>query len=297
MINDFLRSIGFLNLKNNKELFELLEKVINNSDEQIITRDQYGNRVGSFSREFGENFGIVVCGDFLDNNEYHIEYYYPYFRGSDITTTEAVELERFARREAYAGICDEMRLGCTLIFTVDNVGELLKQRELNGSQYKIHSVTLSGLASNGKILLPVMKTEQQVKEKAEITKKRMHLLHQAREGNQSAIDNLTLSDMDTYSMLSRRVNRNKEDILSIVESSFIPYGIESDQYVIIGEIEAFRRTNNQRSGETVWILSLICNDLNFDILINARDLYGEPAIGRRFRGRVQMQGFLNFANE
>ena len=46
-----------------------------------------------------------------------------------------------------------------------------------------------------------------------------------------------MNDMDLYSSLSRRIM--KEDVLSIVESSFIPYGIESDQYVVIGEILNF----------------------------------------------------------
>ena len=45
-----------------------------------------------------------------------------------------------------------------------------------------------------------------------------------------AIENLTLEDIDTYSMLSRRIAN--EDILSIVDSYFMPYGIESDQYSI-----------------------------------------------------------------
>ena len=33
-----------------------------------------------------------------------------------------------------------------------------------------------------------------------------------------------------------------------------------------------------------------CNDLIFEICINEKDLEGEPAIGRRFKGTVWMQG-------
>lgn len=62
-------------------------------------------------------------------------------------------------------------------------------------------------------------------------------MKQARDGNKNAMENLTMNDMDLYSSLSRRIM--KEDVLSIVESSFIPYGIESDQYVVIGEILNF----------------------------------------------------------
>ncbi len=295
MIHNFLRSIGFHNLQKNTELFDILEDIVRNPDRKSVTRDIYGNGFGSFSREYGENFGITVCGDFLENNEFHIEYYFPFFRGSDISTYEQIEVERFAQKEAYAGICDDLRLGATLIFYIDNLADLLNARLLYGNQFNASNAVLSGLASSGKILLPVLKTEQQVKQRTEISKKRMDLLNEAKSGSQEAIDSLTLNDMDTYSMLSQRVNHNKEDILSIVESSFIPYGIESDQYVVIGEILSCRRTHNQTTNESVWILGLDCNDLVFDIIINERDLYGEPAVGRRFRGRILMQGFINFS--
>lgn len=295
MIHNFLRSIGFHNLQKNTELFDILEDIVRNPDRKSVTRDIYGNGFGSFSREYGENFGITVCGDFLENNEFHIEYYFPFFRGSDISTYEQIEVERFAQKEAYAGICDDLRLGATLIFYINNVADLLNARLLYGNQFSASNAVLSGLASSGKILLPVLKTEQQVKQRTEISKKRMDLLNEAKSGSQDAIDSLTLNDMDTYSMLSQRVNHNKEDILSIVESSFIPYGIESDQYVVIGEILSCRRTHNRTTNESVWILGLDCNDLVFDIIINERDLYGEPAVGRRFRGRILMQGFINFS--
>ena len=45
-----------------------------------------------------------------------MEYYYPYLHGSQITTNEMIEIERHAGREAFAGICDELKLGVTLIF-------------------------------------------------------------------------------------------------------------------------------------------------------------------------------------
>ena len=37
-----------------------------------------------------------------------------------------------------------------------------------------------------------------------------------------------------------------------------------------------------------------CNDLKFTLCINKKDLYGEPAPGRRFKGTVWMQGEIHF---
>ena len=38
--------------------------------------------------------------------------------------------------------------------------------------------------------------------------------------------------MDTYNTIGRRTH--KEDVLSIVKSSFMPVGIETDHYAVIG---------------------------------------------------------------
>jgi hypothetical protein len=96
--------------------------------------------------------------------------------------------------------------------------------------------------------------------------------------------------MDTYSIVSRRATQ--EDILSIVTSYFMPYGIESDQYAILGEILEYSLVENRWTQDQIYCMKLECNDLIFDVCINAKDLMGEPAVGRRFKGNVWMQGNL-----
>ena len=114
------------------------------------------------------------------------------------------------------------------------------------------------------------------------------MVAQAREGNEEAIENLTLEDMDMYSILSRRVMN--EDIFSIVSSTFMPYGIESDQYSILGEILDYTIVENSITKEHIYCMKIECNDLIFDVCINSKDLIGEPAVGRRFKGNIWMQG-------
>ena len=113
---------------------------------------------------------------------------------------------------------------------------------------------------------------------------------QARDGDEDAIESLTLEDMDTYAIISRRIVN--EDVLSIVKSTFMPYGIESDQYSILGEIIDYTKVINSYTNEMMYELKLLCNDLKFDVCINEQDLLGEPEIGRRFKGNVWMQGSL-----
>lgn len=85
-----------------------------------------------------------------------------------------------------------------------------------------------------------------------------------------------------------------EDILSIVDTYFMPYGIESDQYAILGEILTTSLIKNSRTEEDIYVLTINCNDLIFDLCINKKDLMGEPAPGRRFKGNIWMQGHINF---
>ena len=293
MIHTFLRSIGFRDLTKNAELYPVLESIVNRPDDQTIVTDEHGNEFACFSKNFGTDIGITVCGNFINDKEFRMEYYYPYLHGSQITTNEMIEIERHAGRESFAGICDELKLGVTLIFYIENIADVLHEKKyvLHGTRGPENAV-LAGLSTGGKILLPVMKTSKMLANKEKSSEQRLNLIKQARDGNKGAMENLTMNDMDLYSSLSRRVM--KEDVLSIVESSFIPYGIESDQYVVIGEILNFYEAENNLSNEKLWILTLNCNNLIFDICINQKDLLGEPEVGRRFKGRIWLQGHVNY---
>ena len=54
-----------------------------------------------------------------------------------------------------------------------------------------------------------------------------------------AIESLTLEDMDTYTTISKKIQ--KEDVFSLVDTYFMPYGVECDQYSILGEITECRK--------------------------------------------------------
>ena len=114
----------------------------------------------------------------------------------------------------------------------------------------------------------------------------------ARNGDEEAIESLTMEDIDLYSMISRRIQH--EDVYTIVESYFMPYGIECDQYNLMGEITDCNTTINTVTGEKLWQLGILSNDIPLDICINEKDLLGVPEVGRRFKGVIWLQGLINF---
>lgn len=140
--------------------------------------------------------------------------------------------------------------------------------------------------------MPINKNEHQ---KESIRKKsisRNRLLQAARKGDEEAIESLTLDDMDTYSSISRKIHN--EDVFSIVDTYFMPYGVECDQYSVLGEIQNCRLVENNFTGEKVYQLTIDCNELIFDVCINEADVFGEPQAGRRFKGIIWLQGYINF---
>ena len=299
-MHKYMRAIGFSEYTDRKKLKELLTDVIMNSDHRAYTMNQEGILLGEFSKNHTHTkgtaesgtFGVAVCGEFDDNDKFIYEYYFPYLTGSGITSYEDVSVERHADKDSYAGICDDIKVGISLIFYLRNRIPYIKAQSTGKLPIRGTTLTLSGLSLKGSILLPIKKDEEQVLRVKKDSANRNKLLAAARQGDEDAIENLTLEDIDTYSMLSRRIAN--EDILSIVDSYFMPYGIESDQYSILGEIVDYRMENNKMTGDKICLLTLDCNDLIYDVCINEKDLLGEPAIGRRFKGVIWMQGKVNY---
>ena len=121
---------------------------------------------------------------------------------------------------------------------------------------------------------------------------KQELIKQAKEGDQDAIDSLTLDEMDLSSQIRRRIKT--EDLYSIVETTFVPYGSESDNYMVIGTIINWTSVSNQYTGEQIVLLQINCNDLLITISIHRDDLMGEPILGARFKGIVWMQGNADY---
>ena len=291
-MHSYLRTVGFSKVKSRKEMQEIIQDVINTYDEKIAVENHPDGVFVQYSKNYGCDCGITVCGQYDEDNEFHVEYSFPFFRGTGITSQESVVVERHAEKESYAGICDEVRLGVTLIFYLQNVADYLAVKNNKFYISQANGTVLAALSTEGKILLPINKDEHKQKLTEQTMNERNGLIAAARKGDEDAIENLTLEDIDTYSLLSRRVQH--EDILSIVDSYFMPYGIESDQYSILGEIMDCRLLQNSYTEENVYAIDIKCNDVEFPICINQKDLIGEPAVGRRFKGNIWLQGSINY---
>ena len=291
-MHKFMRAIGFSSFESRKKLQELLADVVMNADRRSIAMNQDNVLLGEFCKDFAAGLGIAVCGEFDDVERFTYEYYYPYLDGSGITSKEDITVERHADKESYAGVCDDMKVGISLIFYLKNKLPYVKAQATNNLPIKGTTLTLSALSIGGIVMLPIQKDEEQIERVKQASATRSSLMAAARKGDEDAIETLTLEDMDMYTTISRRIQ--KEDIFSLVDTYFMPYGVECDQYSVLGEITGMRTVENQMTGEQIYVLTLYCNELTFDVCINKTDLYGEPQVGRRFKGIIWLQGQINF---
>lgn len=309
----FFRTVGFSEFTNKEE-----EKLIKAAVKSAVMAGSviYNKELkrGMIQLRTSEKTGLYIYGQY-DGKKFKMEYYYPYLLGSISSENEEITIERHTDKESFAVVCEELKAGVTLIFYLQNVMDyldfmipsvdekdsdkadrlkfnLLTKNIQEGKPINGRPATLSALSVGGMILFPISKNRKQIKKYKEAANARKDLLAAAKKGDEDAIESLTIEDLDTYTKLSKRITY--EDVFTIVDSSFMPCGVECDQYSIVGEIQSISTEKNAITGEEIYIMTVECNDLLVDLAINSADLVGEPAVGRRFKGQIWLQGAIRF---
>ena len=305
-MHKYLRAIGFSCIKNRKEYENLIRLCVQDATKrEYTTKDISATESGSiqtdenmtalFYRDFAKGLGLAVCGEYDENNHFSYDYCFPYLKGSEISSYEDITVERHLEKESYAGICDEIKVGVTLIFYLQNMIPYIKAKNTGTLPMKGTSLVLSGLSCQGSIMMPLKKDKKDIIKTQKAAVSRNDRIRAARRGDEEAIESLTLEDMDVYTSISKKIHQN--DIYTIVDTYFMPYGVECDLYSVLGEIQDMEEIENIVTGETIIRMLLLCNELSFDVCINKKDLYGEPQVGRRFKGVIWLQGYINFPED
>ena len=287
-MHTFIKAIGFGKKESQAELEELIKESVIHADSREEKIKKSGYKYLEFKKEFAENIGIIVRGEEDKDGVFHIGNYFPYLS----PTTEGIfENEVFIHKkvdsDAFTGMCDDSRLGISLIFFIQKAVNYI---DSDGTEIKEHgrNVKLAALAKTGTIILPTQKRiYSHIASKIDNVMK-TQLMDYAKSGNMDAINILSDTDYDKSIVASERIKH--EDLFSIVETSFIPYGSESDLYSVLGNIISARQLVNKSTKENIWIIRIVCNDIEFEVAINAEDLLGFPSPGMRFKGVIWLQG-------
>lgn len=293
-MHSYLRAIGFSKLKNKIEQNTLITAALNDSTNRREIEIGADTKLIQINRDLGGGLGLAIIAESDKEGTIMVDHSFPYCIGSHTTTQPDIQIEGHTDKEAYSGVSDDYNLGITLIYALQNIVDYVRSTWLNDF-YKIpKKVKFGALSLNGRILYGVhLEYISYPYEKQPISnKERRNLIAKAKSGDMDALENLTLDDMDTYSLISKRIK--DEDLFTVIETYFMPYGIDNEHYSILGIITKIEQITNEFSGELVYNLTVVCNDLTINVAINFLDLEGEPRIGRRFKGIIWLQGQVHF---
>ncbi|MCR5324546.1 MAG: DUF3881 family protein [Lachnospiraceae bacterium] len=288
-MNTFLRSIGFSNLKQQKDIEDIIVKVISGAGGIEKFTRKNGNSFVEYSLATSSSCGIRVTGEEDPEGKFHFNHYFPYVKPLTNNDEEEIYINKKIDTDGYTGMCDDYRLGICLIFYLQNV-VYYNNKYGEAKTISDQGVKFGALAESGKILLPTLNYEEEQKKRKKENVKRNKLIAEAKKGNVDAIENLTISEIDNYAKVSMRIKN--EDLLSIVDTSITPSGSESEMYNIMGNIISVNSETNNYTGEKLWVMQVESNEIVIDVSINEADLMGVPEPGRRFRGNVWLQGSL-----
>lgn len=290
-MHQYLRAIGFNDIQTKgqeRALLSDIEKTYTSNQIVSLAQEDYGE----YKKTFGNNIGIAVCGEYDEKDEFQQEYHFPYLLSQTVSSYADIIVDKRKDSESYMGICEDVRIGVSLIFYLQNPIEYMRALQNGTLSRKGTSVSLAALALTGTVLLPIKKTPVMIQSSQEESRNRMMLVSAAKKGDSSAMESLTMEDMDTYTKISKRIQR--EDVFSIVDTYFMPYGIECDEYSIMGEIKELTKVENGETKALLYHMVLEINEMHLELCVPSEGVLGEPEVGRRFKAIVWLQGKINF---
>lgn len=286
-MQNFIRSIGFSMYKKKTEIRELLDNIQSEniaSSKIVVTPDK--ERLWEIRKDFSPSLGICIHGYLENIGSYVREGYYPYIKSTSTSSESNCIVERHIDDISYSGMLEDNNLGMSLIFRLSNSFDYLEN-----IQSKIKSTDLFGFCVDGKILLPIKKTVSQMELSKQKLLNKNILLDAANNGDEDAIEALTSDELILYATLNTRIQN--EDLYSIVDTVFMPYGMETDMYSILGNILDVSEEVNILTGEVITLLKVECNEMIVTVAIKSSDLQGEPKVGRRFKGNIWVHGNIH----
>lgn len=263
-----LSAVGF-SKGNVSEIEDSLVAFALEKAELDIAADPKKNKYGD-SYEFfipvAENTGIVFRGMYDKKGKMRMTHLFPAHYGTHESMCHALAFSKRFDSDAFLAMCSDDMLGF-MMFYVQNQHGLFSPNFTDDPNME-YRVRLSCLAEEGKIILP---------------SKPVTIMEKV-----AAFDRKLFPDDDSVQLDS--LDEKNEDIYSIVDTTFHPAGADNDCYSIVGRILEISEQVNCFTKEELYIFLVECNNVLMEVCLNKKSLMGTPAVGRRFKGDVWLQG-------
>ncbi len=254
----------------------------------VVSLDREAN-LAMAEKDVNGHAGIAVIGEIGESGGLVPEYYFPYLSSTHISSTAALSYEKTAARDGFSGMCEDDRLGLALIFDVKNVPDVVRdQQDLLLGSASFRRVMLSMLLREATVVLPIRDRKKAPANSRRAFEKRLSEAEE--QGDLESVGQLAREEMLRYGRAIQRIRDT--DILTVVESFFMPHGMESYSYYFLGEIISSALIQNEITKERFYRMILSVNGVEFTAAINENDLQGVPASGLRLKGRGMLTGEL-----
>ena len=119
-MHKYLRAVGFYNILHKSEENDILKRM----EEEYTTCSHYQDSFGEDQVEMdialAPGAGVILRGTLDEQKKFHREFYFPYLQNEEKTVGSPSEIDRKLDKDAYSCMCDEARLGISLIFHLIN---------------------------------------------------------------------------------------------------------------------------------------------------------------------------------
>ena len=117
----FLRAVGFSSIKTRHELDKLVGIIMDQPN--LTKKASLGseNIYTEITKEFAPHTGITLRGEYDKLGFFYLEHYFPYCESMLITSHEDITVNKRVDTSAFTGMCDDLRIGISMIFYLQNV--------------------------------------------------------------------------------------------------------------------------------------------------------------------------------
>ena len=254
----------------------------------VVSLDRESN-LAMAEKDVNGHAGIAVVGEIGESGGLVPEYYFPYLSSTHISSTAPLSYEKTATRDGFSGMCEDDRLGLALIFDVKNVPDVIRdQQDLQLGSASFQRVMLSMLLREATVLLPIG-AKNSVPANSRRTFERS-LTEAEEQGDLEAVGRLAREEMLRFGRAIQRIRET--DVLTVVESFFMPYGMESYSYYFLGDILSSALILNEITKERFYRMVISVNGVEFTAAVNEKDLQGIPSAGLRLKAKGMLMGEL-----
>ena len=294
-MNNYLKAAGYSEYNTEGIIYRFIRNSVI-KPEYLTTQFDLGDGTTLTEYRMPANAYIGICAAVLKSSgEFEeIQYYYPYFNSPEVSTAANCIIESHTMSELYSGSIDDYNIGLSLIFFLSNPINY-RLRKLYDGASEFQGTALAAFANEATVLLPVVPQADPLDPLAGMDVSSIfdadEPILSSEDDETELIDDYIESSLDMYDQINERIE--SEDLYSLVEQSFIPCGVECDQYSVIGEITDYIEQANALTDERLALIKLSCNNVEFWLCMRKEDILGEPQKGRRLKCRIWLTGTVN----